>query len=151
MALFELIEKSVVKTPLKSKNKKDVIKEMVEILHKAGKVKDVKTALKDLYEREELSSTGLGNGIAIPHAKTLAVNTLTIAIGLSPKGIEFDSLDDLPANYFFLILAAPDQSSPHLQALTEIARLTRDQEFCQELLKSSNSADVVKLFARESF
>ena len=151
MALFELVEVDVVKTPLKSKKKNDVIKELVKILKDSGKIKDSKKAIKAVLEREELSSTGLGEGIAIPHAKSDIVKELTIAIGLAPKGIDFDSLDDMPSTIFFLILAAPDQTGPHLQALTEIANITKNKKFCNAILNASNSKEVVELFSKESF
>lgn len=147
MALFELIEEKTIKIPLKSMDKNKVIKELLKILKDAGKLKDDQTALKDVLKREELASTGLGEGIAIPHAKTTAVETLTIAVGVAPDGIDFDSLDDLPSRVFFLILAAPDQSGPHLQALTDIAKVTRDKDFCNSVIHASSSAEVAKLFA----
>jgi len=151
MALFELLDEKIVKIPLKSRKKNDVIKELLTILKDTGKIKDIKTALKDVLKREELASTGLGEGIAIPHAKSLAVKTLTIAIGLAPDGIDFDSLDDLPSTIFFLILAAPDQTGPHLQALTEIAKVTGNKDFCKKILNAANPSEVVELFSKESF
>jgi nitrogen PTS system EIIA component len=150
MPLFELITENTVKIPLKSRKKSDVIKELVKILKSSGKIKDPKTVLADVLKREDLASTGLGEGIAVPHAKTTAVDTLTIALGLSPRGIDFDSLDDQPAHIFFLLLAPPDQSGPHLQALTEIAKMNRNKKFCREILDASTSAEVASLFARES-
>ena len=150
MALFELIEKNVVKIPLKSQNKKDVMKELVKILKKSGKIRDSKTALTAVLKREDLASTGLGEGIAVPHAKTSAVSTLTMALGISPKGIDFDSLDDQPAHLFFMILAPPEQTGPHLQALTEIAQMNKNKDFCREIVNASSAAEVIGLFKRES-
>ncbi|MBB6479526.1 PTS sugar transporter subunit IIA [Spirochaeta isovalerica] len=146
MALFEAIDEKTVKIPLKSKTKDKVIKELLTILKDAGKLKDVKTAQKAILEREELASTGLGGGIAIPHAKIPGVERLTIAIGLSPKGIDFDSLDGQPSTIFFLILAAPDQTGPHLETLTEIAKISRDSSFCDKILHAGSAAEVVALF-----
>jgi len=150
MPLFNLLNESTVKIPLKSHKKSDVIKELVKILKSSGKIKDSKTALAAVLEREDLTSTGLGEGIAVPHAKTAAVNTLTMALGISPKGIDFDSLDDKPAHIFFLILAPPDQTGPHLQALTEIAQMNRDKDFCREIVNASTAAEVIGLFERAS-
>ncbi len=149
MPLYEQIEKKTVKIPLKSRRKNDVLKELVKILKDSGKVKDSKSALAAVLKREDLASTGLGEGIAVPHAKTTAVDTLTIAVGLSPKGIDFDSIDDEPAHIFFLILAPPDQTGPHLQALTSIAQMNKNKEFCREILQMKSSADVVELFTRQ--
>lgn len=146
MALLELLEEKIVKIPLKAKNKKDTINELVKILKKSGKIKDTKIILKDLFKREELSSTGLGGGIAIPHAKTSAVDTLILAIGIAPKGIDFESLDGSPSNLFFLILTPLDQAAQHLQMLSEIASITKDKDFLQAIIKSASPAEIVKLF-----
>lgn len=146
MPLFEQIDKNTVKIPLKSSIKYDVLKELVKILKDSGKIKDSKTALSDIIKREDLASTGLGEGIAVPHAKTAAVKNLTIAVGLSPKGIDFDSLDNEPSHIFFLLLAPPDQTGPHLLALTNIAQMSKNKEFCREILFAKSSAEVVELF-----
>ncbi|MBN2656717.1 MAG: PTS sugar transporter subunit IIA [Spirochaetales bacterium] len=146
MALFEAIDEKTVKIPLKSKYKDKVIVELLNILKDAGKLKDIKTAHKAILDREELSSTGLGGGIAIPHAKIPGIEELTVAVGLSPDGIDFDSLDGQPSTIFFLILAAPDQTGPHLQALTEIANISRDSAFCEKVLRAGSAAEVVGLF-----
>ena len=150
MPLFNLLEENTVKIPLKSQKKNDVMKELVKILKKSGKIRDSKIALADVLKREDLASTGLGEGIAVPHAKTSAVSTLTMALGISHKGIDFDSLDDQPAHLFFLILAPPEQTGPHLQALTEIAQMNRNKDFCREIVNASTAAEVIGLFKRES-
>ncbi|MGL1893241.1 MAG: PTS sugar transporter subunit IIA [Spirochaetaceae bacterium] len=149
MALLELIDNKIVKTPLVSDNKIDVIKELLTILVDAGKLTDIDTAVEAILEREDLGSTGLTDGIAIPHAKTNVVDSLTIAIGLSPEGIDFEALDENPSTMFFLILAPPDQSGPHLQALTEIANVVRSKAFCRLLLASTSAEEVVELFKED--
>lgn len=149
MPLYEQIEKKTVKIPLKSRKKNDVLKELVKILKDSGKLKDTKSALEAVLKREDLASTGLGEGIAVPHAKTTAVKDLTIAVGLSPKGIDFDSLDNELSHIFFLILAPPDQTGPHLQALTSIAQMNKNKEFCDQILQAKSSADVVELFTAQ--
>lgn len=151
MPLFELIEEKTVKIPLKSRKKNDVIKELIKILKKSGKVKDSKKALAEVLKREDLASTGLGDGVAVPHAKTTAVDTITIALGISPGGIDFDSLDDQPAHLFFLILAPPDQTGPHLQALTNIAQMNRDKEFCSKIINAETASEVIDLFTTYSY
>ncbi len=149
MALLDLIDEKIVKIPLVSDNKIDAIKELATILVDAGKLNDIDTAVEAILAREDLASTGLTDGIAIPHAKTEVVDSLTIAIGISKAGIDFEALDDEPSTMFFLILAPPDQSGPHLQALTEIANVVRSKAFCRLLLASSSAQEVVEIFKED--
>lgn len=146
MALIDAINVKTVKIPLKSKNKDKVIKELLSVLKHSGKLKDVKTAEKAILEREKLASTGLGGGIAIPHAKVPGISELIVVVGISPEGIDFDSLDGEPSTIFFLLLAAPEQTQEHLGALTEIAKISRDADFCKQILHAGSAAAVVKLF-----
>ncbi len=103
----------------------------------------------EVLAREALGSTGLENGIAVPHAKTTAVTDLTIAIGISAPGIDFQALDGKPSTLFFLILAPPDKSGPHIEALAEIARMTRSTAFCKAIAAARSPAEVVELFREE--
>lgn len=145
MALIDKITENVIKVPLVSTTKADVIRELLDLLVAAEAVKDDATAYNALLERESKGSTGLEQGIAIPHAKTDAVENIQIAIGISPGGIDFQALDGQPSKVFFLILAAPDQSAPHVEALSEIARMTRSAAFMRALVGSLNAKEVLEL------
>jgi fructose-specific phosphotransferase system IIA component len=149
MALADLISPEVVKVPLAAKTKPEVIRELVQLLLDAGKIPEFHTVHDALLAREALGSTGLEQGIAVPHAKTKAVPSLTVAIGIAPQGIDFQSVDGKPSNLFFLLLAPPDQSGPHIQALAEIARLSKSQTFLRLLGSAATPREVVELF-RES-
>lgn len=149
MALIERITEDVVKIPLESTTKPDVIEELLQVLVDAGKINDKQSAYRALLEREAKGSTGLEHGIAVPHCKTDAVSSLTVAVGIAPSGIDFDALDGKPCKLFFLILAAPDQSGPHIEALSEIARITRSSAFMRTLLSSESPSEVVELFQEE--
>jgi len=149
MALVELITAEVVKVPLLADTKSEVLGELVEILRDAGRIADVDGALEAIQRREEMGSTGLELGIAVPHAKTDRVDRLTMAIGISKDGIEFDALDGKPSMLFFLMLAPPDQTGPHLEALAEIARLAKSREFCNALMSALSPDEVVRLFREE--
>ncbi|MFH2113895.1 MAG: PTS sugar transporter subunit IIA [Spirochaetota bacterium] len=146
MALIDLIEESVVRTPLKATGKEAAIRELVDVLVAAGKITDAETVLRAVLDREAKGSTGLAEGIAVPHGKTAAARELTIAIGVSPDGIEFGSMDGQPARLFFLILAPPDQTGPHIEALAEIARMSRSKVFCSALVVCNNPAELVRMF-----
>ena len=146
MAIIDLIATNVVRVPLKSKTKTEVIRELIDVLDKTGKLSDAESAFKAVIARENMGSTGLEKGIAVPHAKTDKVKNLTLAIGIAPEGVDFDSLDGEPSKLFFLLLAQPSQSGPHIEALAEIARITRSQSFCRLLVNAKTPEEVVELF-----
>lgn len=149
MALVDLISSEVVKVPLTADNKPAVIRELVQILKDSGKIDDFDNVLEAIHKREEMGSTGLELGIAVPHAKTDAVKSLTVAIGISPEGIDFGSLDSKPSQLFFLMLAPPNQSGPHIEALAEIAKLSRSTAFISTLINARSSHEVVELFRED--
>ena len=149
MALVDLIRPEVVKVPLVSTTKTEVIRELVELLRDAGKISDVEAVYDALMKRESMGSTGLEQGIAVPHAKTAAVGALTVALGISPRGIDFQAIDGNPSKLFFLLLAPPDQSGPHIEALADIARITKSQAFCRTVIQSTSPQEVVELFSED--
>jgi nitrogen PTS system EIIA component len=149
MALFDLVSEKIVKIPLDSKDKPDVLRELTRILKDAGEIDDFDAVLKAVHEREDKQSTGLTQGIAVPHGKTAAISSLKLAIGIAPQGIDFDSMDGEPSKLFFLLLAAPNQSGPHVQALAEIAKLARSQTFCEALVHAENARQVVEFIKGE--
>jgi fructose-specific phosphotransferase system IIA component len=149
MALIDMIVEKVIKTPLTSKDKPDVLRELVQILKDAGEIDDFDKALAAVQEREDKMSTGLEKGIAVPHAKTDAVSSLKLAIGIAPEGIDFDSMDKDLSKLFFLLLAPPGQAGPHVEALAEIAKLARSTSFCKALINADNAQEVVDLMKGE--
>ena len=149
MALIDLIRPEIIKIPLESKSKEGILRELLQLLQDAGQLGSFDAAYSSLLDRESKGSTGLEEGIAIPHAKTDTVESLTLAIGIAPEGIDFQALDGKPSNLFFMLLAPPDQSGPHIEALSEIARLTQSKAFCRILLRSRDSEEIVELFTAE--
>ena len=149
MAVINLIEEDIIKIPLEAKTKPDVIKELVDFIKKAGKIEDAESVFRAVMLRENMGSTGLEKGIAVPHAKTHKVNNLVLAIGVSPEGVDFDSLDGEPSKLFFLLIATPQQAGPHIEALSEIARLTRSSNFCKLLLNAKTPKEIVEIFSAQ--
>jgi fructose-specific phosphotransferase system IIA component len=149
MALIDLVQTNVIKTPLQSKDKAEVLRELVQILKDAGEINDYDAVLTAIQAREEQMSTGLQDGIAVPHGKTPAVSSLKIAIGIAPQGIDFNSLDGQPSKLFFLLVASPDQAGPHVEALAEIAKLAQSKAFCKALIKAESAQEVVDLLREE--
>ncbi len=149
MGFLDLLEKNLVKIPLESTKKNDVFEELVTLLDSSGAIKDRETALQDLLKREILGSTGLERGIAVPHAKTSSVDRMVMAVGIAPRGIDFDALDGNPSSLFFMILAPPDQAGPHIEVLADIAKVTKSEAICR-LLRAATSADeVIELFEED--
>lgn len=145
MALIDLVVEKIVKIPLESNDKPAVIRELVKALKDANEISDYDSALKAVQDRENKQSTGLVGGIAVPHAKTVAVASLKLAIGISPEGVDFDSMDKQPSKLFFLLLASPNMSGPHVEALSEIARLARSKSLIEALINSASAREVVEL------
>lgn len=146
MALIDLIREEVVRIPLAAGTKEGIIRELVQTLAAAGKVSDPEAAVRAVLDREAKGSTGLGEGVAVPHGKTPVVQSLAIAVGVAPRGVDFEALDGKPTSLFFLILAPPDQSGPHIEALAEIARLCHSKAFCRTLVAARDAREVVELF-----
>ena len=146
MAIIDLVVPEVIKVGLTSQDKPSVLRELLQVLIDAGKVTDRDEVLEALLKRESLQSTGLEAGFAVPHAKTTAVSELTLAIGITPNGIEFDAIDHQLSKLFFMMLAPPDKSGPHIEALAEIARMSKSKAFCTALINASSVEEVMELF-----
>lgn len=144
----DLYKENTVCMNLKSKTKQDVINEMVELLDKNGILNNKNEFKKEILEREELSSTGFGNGIAIPHAKTSAVRIPRVAVGISKDGFDFDSVDGNKANLIFMIAAGDDDNDLHLKTLSHLAQNLMDDEFVKEILNSKSKKEIVQLLSR---
>jgi fructose-specific phosphotransferase system IIA component len=147
MILSQILKPSCVKVPLEGKDKSSIIVELVNLLD-AGKLllnKDV--ALQAVLSREQVRSTGIGSGIAIPHGKCNAVRELVIALGIAAQPVDFDSVDGKPVNIVILLLSPVDQTGPHIQALARISRLMLDESFRNKLQKATSANEVCELFA----
>ncbi len=149
MKLMDFIVKEAIVVNLQGKEKKDVLEEMVEALAKSKKISSKEKVVKILLDREELGSTGIGQGIAIPHGKTNEVDNVVIAFGSSKQGIEFESLDGEPVYLVFLLLAPVESTGVHLKALAKISRILKDKHFRQSLRDAKDTAEVVKIIKEE--
>jgi fructose-specific phosphotransferase system IIA component len=151
MQIIDFLSKKAIITDIKSTKKEDVIRELVDALINTGEIeKRHRNKLIDaLMNRESLGSTAIGQGIAIPHAKSDCVDRLVAAFGLSKKGIDFDSLDGELAYIFFLLLAPQDSAGPHLKALARISRLLKDKYFRDSLRACTDDKSVIKIITQE--
>lgn len=145
MKLSKKISKRAVSMELRSTNKEEALGELVDLLCGAYRIGERETCLEAIRKREEKQSTGIGMGLAVPHAKTTAVDRLYIAFGRSTGGIEFESLDKEKAHIFFILLSPRDVSGPHIRALAGISRLVKHEEFRHALLECNNAASFFDL------
>ena len=144
-----VLSKETVILQLSATSKEGLIEELVDALVQAGRIKDRKAALKAVLERERKMSTGLQNGIAIPHGKTDTVESLVAALGISKAGIDFDSLDGQPCHIFLMTLSPASRTGPHIQFLADISRTLHDPAIRQQVLDATSEELVVDLLSRD--
>ncbi|MCK9603892.1 MAG: PTS sugar transporter subunit IIA [Candidatus Omnitrophica bacterium] len=151
MQIMDFLSKKAILPDIKATKKEDAIKELVDVLVEAGDIekRHRNKLIEALMARESLGSTAIGQGIAIPHAKSDCVDKLVAAFGLSKKGVDFDSLDGEPAYIFFLLVAPQDSAGPHLKALARISRLLKDKYFRDSLKAASDDKTVIKIISQE--
>lgn len=150
MKIMDFLNKKAISAGLKAANKEGVIRELVDLLIGADGVSGKKEEMvKILMARESLGSTGIGQGIGIPHGKTSNVKSLIAAFGLSKKGIDFESLDGEPAYIFFLLLAPEESAGPHLKALARISRLLKDKYVRDMLRQAATEKDIIRIITDE--
>ena len=150
MKIMDFLNKKAISADIKSTDKEDVVRELVDLLAKSGVVKSKKEEIvKILMAREALGSTGIGQGVGIPHGKSPQIKSLVAAFGLSKKGVDFESLDGEAVYIFFLLLAPEDSAGPHLKALAKISRLLKDK-YVREMLKNAQSEkEIIKIINNE--
>ena len=143
MKFIDNIDPGNIKLGLEGQRKDEVIEELVELLVESCNVSDSDTILNAVLSREREGSTGLEKGVAIPHAKSDAVNKLCIAIGISKDGIDFEALDGKPSQLFFLMVAPTGESGPHIQAIAKIVKMIKIDRFRSKLLKAKQPQEVI--------
>ena len=148
MKVLDFLDPNSVVIDLKSVTKQDVVSELCKTLQVSGQIKDVDVVIEALMQREKLGSTGIGQGVAIPHGKSNSAEKLIGALGISKKGVNFEALDGEPVHVIFLLVAPPDSAGPHLKALARISRLLKDKFFRQSL-KEAKSVDEIKKIIQE--
>ena len=150
MKIMDFLNRKAIIADLKTANKEGVIRELVDSLVKGGVIKGKKEEIvKILMAREALGSTGIGQGVGIPHGKSPHIKSLVAAFGLSKSGVDFESLDGEPTHIFFLLLAPEDSAGPHLKALARISRLLKDKYIREMLKKAHGEKDIVKIITEE--
>ena len=143
MRLSDILKTQHIKVPLFAKNKKDAIAEMVQLLADANEVKDSQVLLSSVLEREATRTTGIGNGLAIPHGKCTGVDHLVMALAKPEQPIDFESIDGRPVDLIVLLASPPDQTGPHIQALARISRLMNIDAFRQAIRDATTPEQIL--------
>jgi len=149
MRLTEIIKPENIKVPLLAKNKTEAIQELVNLLAANGEITDAKKVLNAVLERESTRTTGIGNGLAIPHGKTDGADHLVMAIGKPATPIDFQSIDGRPVNLIWLLSSPPDKTGPHIHALARISRLMTIDKFRQALAAATTGQEVFDIIAQQ--
>lgn len=147
MGLIKQINESLVLPALAAGSKKELLHELAAAIHAEFPSLDTQTVFNILQEREALGSTGIGDGIAIPHGKLKNLQGITICFGRSRKGIPFDALDGKPTHLFFLLLAPEDAAAPYLSCLAELSRFLKNAQFRERLLSAETRQELLDIFA----
>lgn len=147
MKFADFINIESIRANLKASSKEAVIREMVGALVEAGQIRgeDLEGIIKAIMKREELGSTGIGRGVAVPHTKHPSVDHLVGTVAVSGGGVDFNSLDGEKVQLFFLLVSPPDRPGDHLRALENISRQLRDGMFCKFLKQSKTPEEIRQL------
>jgi len=144
MKFADFVSFDAIRADLQADTKEQVVREMTQALLGAGKIAEgeADSIVKAIMKREELGSTGIGRGVAVPHTKHPSVERLVGTVAVSHDGVDFESLDGEKVQLFFLLISPPDRPGDHLRALENISRQLRDDTFCKFLKQAKNSNDI---------
>ncbi len=145
MKLSDILKPGLIVPDLKAQDKKGVLEELAQIITQQEPSLSKGSLLQVLLERERLGSTGIGDGIALPHGKLKELDHLCISFGRSAKGLDFDSIDEKPAYVFFLLLAPENSAGVHLKALAKISRMLKDGNFRRRLMGAQSGQEIYEM------
>ncbi|MFH1873659.1 MAG: PTS sugar transporter subunit IIA [Pseudomonadota bacterium] len=149
MFLGEFIQPGLVWSDLKANNKLDLISELSEKISKSQPLISKENVARALTKREELGSTGIEDGVAIPHAKITGLDRTIVAFARKIEGIDFQAHDGKPSHLFFVLLAPEGSTTLHLKVLARLSRLLKRADFRNQLLKAANSSAIYEAIIRE--
>ncbi len=147
MKIMDIFRKEYIIEELKAKTKRDVLAELSGVIRHGDGTINHELMVNTLLDREKLGSTGIGDGIAIPHGKLADLDELIVSFGRSRAGVEFDSMDGKPANLFFLLLAPENTTGLHLKALAKISKMLKDSTFRKKLIEAKTKEELCVIIA----
>jgi len=148
MNILDVLHKDAILADLKALDKKGVLEELVTPVARIAGVNHERL-IRVLMERERLGSTGIGDGIGIPHGKLKGLGSLVLGFGLSRKGVDFESMDGLPAHIFFLLITRENSTGLHLKLLARISRILKNDPFKKKLLNATDSDEIYSIIKEE--
>ena len=147
MKILDILDKRFIIPEITSKTKEGVLRELVHVLAQVERQVNEDRMTEILLERESLGSTGIGDGVAVPHGKSKEVERILASFGRSLPGMDFQSLDGKPTHLFFLLIAPENSAGMHLKALAQISRLMKDQAFRKRLIDAHSAEEIYSLFS----
>lgn len=145
MQLDEILQPGCVKVPLEATQKKAAIFELVDLLAEQGLLSEIDQVKEAVWMRETTRTTGIGHGLAIPHAKTASCENLIMAVGKPQKPIDFEAIDAKLVNIIILLVSPQDKTGPHIQALAKISRMMTQVDFRTKVASADNAEDLYRL------
>ena len=149
MKITDILHEDSIIGKLASRDKKGVLEELVSVLVEHGRLKSKENPVQVLLERERLGSTGIGDGIAIPHGKLKDIKGIICSFGRTREGIDFQSIDEKPSHLFFLLFAPQESAGEHLQALARLSRILKDGQLRKRLMEAASKNEIYRLIAEE--
>jgi PTS system nitrogen regulatory IIA component len=149
MNITDILDEESIIAELTALDKKSVLEELVSVLVEHGRLQDKEKTVEVLLERERLGSTGIGDGIAIPHGKLKEIKGIICSFGRTRAGVDFQSVDERPTHLFFLLLAPEDSAGEHLQALARLSRLLKDDHLRKRLLEADSKKEIYRIITEE--
>jgi fructose-specific phosphotransferase system IIA component len=149
MKISDILTENLVATGLPGTTKNEIIDGMIDLVASSPKVMDKEKVRKAIFEREEIMSTGVGNGFAIPHGKTEAVTDIVAAFAVTGQPIDYQSLDEKPVRLVFLLVGKDNLVGPHIKLLSRISRLMNKEEFRRRLLDLKTPREILEAFRQE--
>ena len=149
MKISDILKKEHIIKELDSRDKKNVLDELSSFLEDEGEITNKENLLAALIEREKLGSTGIGENVAIPHAKISEIDKIITVFGRSKNGVEFESLDQKPVNFIFLVIAPENSTGQHLKALARISRLFKNPSLRESVLRTNEADQIYSILVDE--
>ena len=149
MKVMDIFRKEYIVEGLKSKSKREVLAELSGVFLQGNVKYNHEEMINTLLEREKLGSTGIGDGVAIPHGKLANLEELVVSFGRSKEGVEFDAMDGRPAHIFFLLMAPEDTTGKHLKALAKISKMLKDSSFRKKLLEAKSKDELYTIITEK--
>lgn len=149
MKITDYLTSEFVSASVKGRNKNDVIEEMLTLISTSKKILDFEKVRRAVFDREQVMSTGVGNGFAIPHGKSDAVTDIVAGFGVTERPIDYDALDDKPVRLVFILIGKENMVGSHIKLLSRVSRLMNSETFRNNLLTLKTPDEIIEAFRKE--